>query len=512
MAQKQKQQPQNNHQRIYVLQLRKAESIHCLKEPHHLMCYYDYGTGRTNRLHPKHHHPLRRLFFLLSSLCFSLLFLSLLFYSLGTEQILQVERNIQAVPKPPCSSMQNNSICCDRTSIRTDICFMRGDVRTNSRSSSILLVSSPATSNITEEKIRPYTRKWEANVMSTIDELRLRQVADSRFHKCDVTHDVPAVVFSTGGYTGNVYHEFNDGILPLYITSQHFNRKVVFLILEYHDWWITKYGDVVSRLSKYKPIDFTNDKRTHCFKEVIVGVRIHDELTVDPKKMIKGKTIRDFRRMLDDAYKGRIKYIERIDGRRSLVPVQYLPTSSTSEVYRPKLVFLSRSGGSRMIENEAELVAMAKAIGFQVQVLKPDRTTELCKIYRELNYSDAMIGVHGAAMTHFLFMRPGKVFIQIIPLGTDWAAETYYGQPATKLGLWYMPYKIQAKESSLYREYPKGDPVLTDPESVGKRGWEVTKKVYLDRQNVRLDLWRFRKRLVRAHAYLVAKKRNQNAQ
>jgi hypothetical protein len=244
---------------------------------------------------------------------------------------------------------------------------MRGDVRTNSPSSSILLVTSPVARNITEEKIRPYTRKWETNVMSTIDELRLRQVTDSGSRKCDVTHNVPAVVFSTGGYTGNVYHEFNDGIMPLYITSQHFNRKVVFLILEYHPWWMTKYGDVVSRLSRYKPIDFTNDKRTHCFKEVIVGLRIHDELTVDSKKMIKGRSIRDFRRMLDDAYKSRIKYIERVE-RRSLVPVQSLPMNSNGEVYRPKLVVLSRKGGSRIIENEAQLVAMAKAIGFQVQV------------------------------------------------------------------------------------------------------------------------------------------------
>lgn len=245
---------------------------------------------------------------------------------------------------------------------------MRGDVRTNSPSNSIFLASSPATPNITEEKIRPYTRKWETNVMSTIDELRLRQVTDSGSHKCDVTHDVPAVIFSTGGYTGNVYHEFNDGIIPLYITSQHFNRKVVFLILEYHPWWMTKYGDVVSRLSKYKPIDLTNDKRTHCFKEVIAGLRIHDELNVDPKKMIRGKSIRDFRRMLDDAYRRRINYIERVHGRRSLVPVQSLRVSSNHEVYRPKLVILSRSGVSRMIENEAELVLLAKKIGFEVQV------------------------------------------------------------------------------------------------------------------------------------------------
>lgn len=71
---------------------------------------------------------------------------------------------------------------------------------------------------------------------------------------------------------------------------------------------------------------------------------------------------------------------------------------------------------------------MAEKIGFQVRVLRPKPTTELPKICWALNSSDAMIGVHGADMTHFLFMKPGSVFIQVIPLGTSWAAEEYYGK------------------------------------------------------------------------------------
>ncbi|KAK7848320.1 hypothetical protein CFP56_005115 [Quercus suber] len=162
---------------------------------------------------------------------------------------------------------------------------------------------------IQHEKIRPYAQKWEKGTMDTIDELDL--IANYRCdelelnllqiivnYRCDVRHDVPAVFFSTRGYTGNVYHEFNDGILPLFITSQHFNKKVVFVILEYHDWWILKYGDVLSQFSNYPAIDFSGDKRS-----------------------------------------------------------------------------------------------------------------EFAKIYRALNASDVMIGVHGVAMTHFLFMRPGSAFI-----------------------------------------------------------------------------------------------------
>ncbi|XP_047268298.1 xylan glycosyltransferase MUCI21 isoform X3 [Capsicum annuum] len=385
---------------------------------------------------------------------------------------------------------------------------MKGDVRTDSASSRITLYRNND-EVLRHEKIKPYTRKWEKSVMDTIDELDLVVKGEhSGIHqKCDVKHDVPAVFFSTGGYTGNLYHEFNDGLLPLYITSQQFNKKVVFVILEYHNWWIMKYENVLSHLTEYPVIDFRGDKRIHCFPEAVVGLRIHDELTVSSSLMVNDKSIRDFRDLLDRAYWPRIKGLvqdEEREARRNMEKLVSSPSSETKmDLKKPKVVILSRND-SRTILNEDSLVKLIEDIGFRVEVLSPQRTTELARIYRVLNSSDVMIGVHGAAMTHFLFMRPGSVFIQIIPLGTDWAAGTYYGEPAAKLGLKYIGYKIHPKESSLYDEYEKNDPVLTDPNSVNDRGWEFTKKIYLDRQNVKLNLGRFRKRLLRAYYHSVA--------
>ncbi|KAJ4819973.1 Glycosyltransferase family 61 protein [Rhynchospora pubera] len=448
-----------------------------------------------------------RLLLLFSMFSFILLFSPRLFFS----SFYTLENQEENWPAP-CSNMQNSAICCDRTALRTDVCFMRGDVRTDSSSNSFFLVSGNS-SNI-DEKIRPYTRKWETSVMSTIDELHLKMVSPQSMpsKKCDVVHNVPAVVFSTGGYTGNVYHEFNDGIIPLYITSQKFNGEVVFVMLEYHDWWMTKYGYVVSRLSNYPAIDFSNDKRTHCFSEVIVGLRIHDELAIDPAKMDDHKTIRDFRNLLDEAYKPRIRGIikEEAEKPRRVQKAQR-PSNTQNQlgIEKPKLVIISRNG-SRKIENEGRLVKLAKEVGFNVEILRPKRSTELEKIYMHLNSSDVMVGVHGAAMTHFLFMRPGSVFIQVVPLGTDWAAETYYGEPAVKLGLRYINYKILPKESSLYEEYKKDDPVLRDPDSINAKGWQYTKKVYLDGQNVKLDLVRFRKRLIRAYQYILRRRQQEN--
>ncbi|KAL6657106.1 hypothetical protein ACP70R_004886 [Stipagrostis hirtigluma subsp. patula] len=532
------QQQQQQQHRIYILQFRKGEpeqEVSCkVSTPkgagagRRVMYYYhDYGGGggggKNGKPAQSRAFSLRRFLamLLLSLLCVGTLFVApVSFLSFvhcddgGAEAALATAT--RAGPAGPCSAVRNDSICCDRSSERADICFARGDLRMHSASASFLLVSGNSTAAGEEERIRPYTRKWEANVMATIDEVRLRRVAPGdEAARCDVRHDVPAVLFSTGGYTGNVYHEFNDGILPLFVTAHHLRRRVVFVILEYHDWWITKYGDVVSRLSAFPPIDFTADRRVHCFPEVIAGLRIHGELTVDPARTPEGKSIADFRWLLDDAYRGRIQFLERLERqaarkrhRRGTVPRAQLapPRHAASHQDRPRLVIVSRTG-SRVIENEADVAAMAADVGFDVRVIRPDRTTELCKIYRELNASDAMVGVHGAAMTHFLFMRPGKVFIQVVPLGTDWAAGAYYGEPAARLGLRYVGYKILPEESSLSREYPTGDPVLTDPAGVAQRGWDVTKKVYLDRQNVRLDLVRFREELVRAHQYLVAGRR-----
>ncbi|PKI31652.1 hypothetical protein CRG98_047960 [Punica granatum] len=394
---------------------------------------------------------------------------------------------------------------------------MKGDIRTDAVSSSVFVYTprnisisskNDEEAEIQHEKIKPYTRKWETSVMDTIDELKLvaKKEAAGFAHKCDVSYDVPAVFFSTGGYTGNVYHEFNDGILPLYITSQHLNKKVVFVILEYHNWWIMKYGDILSHLTDYPPIDYSGDKRTHCFSVAIVGLRIHDELTIDSSTMKGNKSIVDFRTVLDRAYWPRIRGLIQDEEREmrmkmngpSLSPSIEPQLRDQSQMKKPKLVILSRNG-SRAILNEDALVKLAEEIGFNVEVLRPRRTTELAKIYRVLNSSDVMVGVHGAAMTHFLFVRPGCWFIQVVPLGTDWAAETYYGEPARKLGLKYIGYKILPRESTLYREYDRKDPVLMDPESVNQKGWEFTKKIYLDRQNVYLDLRRFRQRLVRAY-------------
>lgn len=193
---------------------------------------------------------------------------------------------------------------CDRSQFRSDICNLRGDIRllSHNKTKSFVLYTPNSLPSRTET-LKPYTRKWEEGSMSSVNELSLRtQIASSPRRNCDVLHTVPGVVFSTAGYTGNLYHEFNDGLIPLWISTQHLNREVVVVISSFHDWWYTKYSDVMAQITKYEIVDLEEDKRVHCFPEIEAGLHIHGELAVNPKRMPQMETIRGFREVLSRAY------------------------------------------------------------------------------------------------------------------------------------------------------------------------------------------------------------------
>ncbi|KAK1277591.1 hypothetical protein QJS04_geneDACA003380 [Acorus gramineus] len=387
-------------------------------------------------------------------------------------------------------SEEGSLLCCDRTQYRTDVCYARGDVRMQRSPPSIVVYDHSKSIDRKEEKIRPYTRKWETTIMSTIDEVSMRKFPPTnktsvRDAPCEVWHESPGVVFSTGGYTGNVYHDFNDGLIPLYLTTERFKGDVVFVVLEYHPWWLTRYGGIVRRLSKYPVIDFAKDRRVHCFQEVIVGLNIHGELMIDPSLMPNGKSIKDFLTLIGEG----------------LGSQNQLKSIATYQKRKPKLAIFIRNQ-SRVILNLKDLVRSCEQIGFEVQLLNPKDNTPLSEIYNALQTADVMMGVHGAAMTHFLFMRPNTVFIQIVPLGLAWAADAYYGEPARRLGLKYEEYKVVPGESSLLRKYGRHDPVIVNPDAITKKGWSETKRVYLEGQNVKVNLRRFNKILVRVRSHV----------
>ncbi|TVU01875.1 hypothetical protein EJB05_52641, partial [Eragrostis curvula] len=436
----------------------------------------------------------------------------------GASMAVQLDNQVRS----PCSAMRNDSICCDRSDFNTDVCFMSGDVRTDAASLSLLLFPPPhqpppasnVTATVEEERVRPYTRKWERFIMGTVQEVRLRRVvkrpeekeaADQ--HRCDVVHDAPLLVMTAGGYTGNFFHAFSDGFLPAWLTVQHLRRRVVLGVLAYNPWWAGTFGEIISGLSGYPVVDLLNDKRTHCFPGAIVGTRFHGILTVDPARLRDNKTVADFHHFLAGVYEP--KENDHITKPETMKKEPATTTTVTRR--RPRLGIVSRKG-TRVIENQASVARLASSVGFDVVILETANGMPLSAVYAAVSACDALVGVHGADLTKFLFLRPGHASLtQIAPIGISPIARDCFGKPSKRMGLLYEQYEVAGRESSLSRKYALDDVVLTDPETAVKRngGWKFVANVYLRGQNVSLDLGRFRETLVRMHSHALLQSRQQ---
>nr|CAD1828000.1 unnamed protein product [Ananas comosus var. bracteatus] len=258
-------------------------------------------------------------------------------------------------------------------------------------------------------------------------------------------------------------------------------------------------------MSKYRIVDLAADQRVHCFSEMIVGLRFHGELVIDPQQMPNGEGIQDFQALLRQAFDGP-PLLRKSRQRRQQAPPPPPPPPPTFEHREPagpRIVIFVRNQ-TRVLLNLREVVEACEEAGFRAQVVDAKQHTPLAAIHRAVASSDALLAVHGAAVTHFLFMRPPAALLQIVPIGLDWAADAFYGAPARRLGLEYVEYKVSAEESSLSDEYDRRSPVLADPSAVAGRGWWEMKKVYMDKQNVRVNVSRFSATLQRVYRHVCA--------
>ncbi|XP_021807487.1 EGF domain-specific O-linked N-acetylglucosamine transferase-like [Prunus avium] len=372
----------------------------------------------------------------------------------------------------PLQSTPSTRITCTRSHKYYDFCFINGSTVLDPTTSTFFMADP--TGPPLMEKIKPYPRKLETSTMSGIKELIL--TSGPRAPKCQIQHNAPALVFSAGGYTGNVFHDFNDGFNPIFIivNSILHDQEPVLVMSKARDWWVSRYGDLLRTFTKHPIINLDNDTANHCFTSASVGLTSHGLVTINPKLLHTPKTLVHFHGILDKAF-GRNHHHPRPSGSRL------------------RLVLISRTGGvGREMLNQNEVKQAAEKVGFEVVVFVPSSTTAMHVAYNLLSKSHAMVGVHGAAMTHLLFMRPGSVFMQIVPLGTHWLANVCYESPARAMGLQYIDYRINVEESSLVDKYGKDDIVVKDPVSKMGSNWSMeVMKIYLKEQNVKLDLDRF---------------------
>ncbi|KAK9938630.1 hypothetical protein M0R45_015356 [Rubus argutus] len=327
-----------------------------------------------------------------------------------------------------------------------ELCLANKPVIIDKNASTVYVPSNEAKS---EYKVKPYARKEDGTAMKAVTPVRILH-GNITPPVCDFNHNVPAVIFSSGGFTGNLFHEFNEIIIPLFLTCHHFQSRIQFIITDFKPWWVEKYKRVLSHLSTYEVINPVENVSVHCFPGAVIGLRFHDNLALNSTEIPGGYSMFDFKHFLRESYMLKIKHVSEMKGQK------------------PVLMLLSRRE-TRKFLNEDKMVEMMEALGFQVIAATPNQTLNLDIFSGLVNSCSVIVGAHGAGLTNAVFLPDKAVIVQ-----------------------------IKAEESSLIDVYGPDHPVITDPMSIFLKGYETARAVYVDGQNLKINMVRFRKTLVEA--------------
>ncbi|CAA6665445.1 unnamed protein product [Spirodela intermedia] len=250
----------------------------------------------------------------------------------------------------------------------------------------------------------------EPHPVGTVKQWTIRQLAagDRRRPACTTTHAAPPSSSHAAGFTGNIFYELTDVLIPLFITSYHFHSEVHLLVSDNKPWWVAKVPPPPDRLSRYE---------SRCFPKVILGPVFRRELRVDASLTRSGYSMADFRELLVESF-GLRRRARR--GRRCR---------------QPRLLIISRKK-AREFHNERGMAEMARSLGFRGG-------------HRDLDGRSEPRPICQAAVN--TPWRPAR--------GVDWPARSSFRSPAEGMGLRYLEYRVKEDESSL-AEIPT---VLKDP-------------------------------------------------
>ncbi|KAJ6970051.1 alpha-1,3-arabinosyltransferase XAT3-like [Populus alba x Populus x berolinensis] len=368
---------------------------------------------------------------------------------------------------------------------RSEFCEIKGDIRIDGSSSTAFIVSSETdilTAENTSWIIRPYARKEALEEKDFARKWSVKLVTDRPdIARCTRNHSVPAILFSVGGYSGNFFHAFTDILVPLYSTAQPFNREVQFLITNRKPRWIAKFKTLLEALSGYEIIDIDDRHDIHCFQSLTIGLkgRNNKELSIDSST--SPYSMKEFRQFLRSSYS--LKKITAAKIREG-------------DKRKPRLLIIPRKR-SRAFTNVGEIAKLAESLSYQVIVAEPG--SDVLGFAKIINSCDVVMGVHGAGLTNMVFLPENAILIQVVPFGrAEWTSRVSFEDPAKDMKIRYLGYKIKVEESTLMQQYPDDHVVLRDPSAIWKQGWLAFRSIYLDKQNVTLDVNRFRPTLVKA--------------
>ncbi|XP_040244659.1 beta-1,2-xylosyltransferase XYXT1 [Aegilops tauschii subsp. strangulata] len=378
---------------------------------------------------------------------------------------------------------------CDLSDPRYDICEISGDARAIGVNRTVLYVP-PAEERDTDGQewaIKDQSRKQLVDIIE-VNVKTLSAAQSLVAPECTSRHAVPAVVFAMNGLTSNPWHDFGDVLIPLFITTRAYDGEVQFLVTEIQSWFVDKYRLILTNLSRYDIVDFNKDAGVRCYPHITVGLRSHRDLGIDPARTPRNYTMLDFRLYIRDIF--------------SLPPdsqgTPYKEANKKNETdgiddgtekQKPRLMLINRSGNRKFV-NVPEISAAVQAAGFEVLVEEPSRDVRLEEFSRVVDSCDVLMGAHGAALTSFFFLRTGAAMLQVVPWGVD-TAMRYFGVQAKEMMLQDVEYNIAAEESTLYEKYGKDHPMISDPESIHKQGWELTRQYFWLEQDIRINTTKF---------------------
>ncbi|KAI3496916.1 hypothetical protein L1887_39294 [Cichorium endivia] len=385
------------------------------------------------------------------------------------------------------TKLDSTGFACDK-SFSSVICVTNKPVKIDMSKIQVHLQPSdlndtPAAGNTTTV-VRPYAMQESPYVMNYITPVTITTAKPPR-PACDHNHEHPAVIFSSGGYTGNLFHEFNENIIPLYITTRLFRSRVHFVVVDHKPSFLQKYKRVFPRLSDHEIINPAVDSTVHCFPGAVIGLKFHKFLGLNTSENPQEYySMPDFRQFIRQTYK--------------------LKTKTVFETQNPPILLLISRQRTRKFLNQAAMVKMMEDLGFRVIIASNDKEmSNVEKFSRVINSCSVMVGAHGAGLANEIFLPDGAVMIQVRPLGFQYGTDAFYSEPGPGMGLRYLEYLIEPEESSLAEVYGLRHPVVADTASVAaKGGYAAAREIYLNKQDLRLNLNRFRETLVEALGFI----------
>ncbi|KAM0826189.1 hypothetical protein ACQ4PT_069047 [Festuca glaucescens] len=384
------------------------------------------------------------------------------------------DTNVKKAPRKPI---------CDLSDPRYDICEIIGDARATNRT--VLYVPPPGERGADGQEwaIKDQSRKH----LEYIDKVTVRSLSAAQSlaaPECTSRHAVPAVVFAMNGLTSNPWHDFSDVLVPLFITARAFDSEVQFLVTDLQPWFVDKYCLILANLSRYDIVDFDKDAGVRCYPHVVVGLRSHRDLGINPARVPRNYTLLDFRMY--------IRGIFSLPPDSVGIPYKAAASNNATDGKRkPRLMLINR-GRNRKFVNIPEIADGARTAGFEVLVVEPRRDLRLEEFSRAVDSCDVLMGAHGAGLTNFFFLRTGAAMLQVVPWGhMEYSAMVFYGVQAKEMRLRDVEYSITAEESTLYEKYGKDHPAVRDPDSIHKQGWQLGMRYYWLEQDIRLNVTRF---------------------